>query len=80
MMSSSRTQHNIYSLSWFQKACFRWKEYIVQKYPLNVNMCPFSPEVGLEDELIYIRLKMLPSFCNTQTVNSGAKKKSSGVE
>ena len=38
-------------------------------------MCPFSPEVGLEDELIYIRLKMLPSFCNTQTVNSGAKKK-----
>lgn len=36
----------------------------------------FPTAVGLEDELIYISLRMLPSFCNTETVNSRVKKKS----
>lgn len=63
----------------FKRLGFRWKEYVVKKYPFNVGLCAFFPEVDLEGELIYIRLKVLPSFCNTQTVNSGAKKKSGGV-
>lgn len=35
---------------------------------------PFPPEIDLEDEFIYIRLRMLPSFCNTETVNRELKK------
>lgn len=56
------------------------EEYMVQKYPLNVHMRAFPPEIDLEDEFIHIRLRMLPSFCNTETVNSIAKKKKMGWE
>lgn len=38
----------------------------------------FPTAVGLEGELIYIGLRMLASFCNTETVNSRVKKQKVG--
>lgn len=40
----------------------------------------FFFEIDLEDEFIYIRLRMLLFFCNIEIVNSIVKKKKMGWE